>query len=121
MITDNSDPQAVAIPIGNKLAGNSLDVRYTPGILTSKIEVMLCRKDEMHTGKYAVKDITSQILTSHCLHHFICCKKSYYGLRNKLDHDGYDYAKSYCDHQCIAKGCPGPIIFSSTNILSTEC
>lgn len=58
MITDNSDPQAVAIPIGNKLAGNSLDVRYTPGILTSKIEVMLCRKENSdlpYAQKYPLK------------------------------------------------------------------
>ena len=84
-----------------------LDVCHTPDAVSYTHLDVYKRQEipaeaEMHTGKYAVKDITSQILTPHRLHHFICCKKSYYGLCNKLDYDGYDYAKSYCDHQCIA-------------------
>ena len=45
IITDNNDPQAVAIPIGNNVSGNHNEVRYTPGILTRRIDMILCRKE----------------------------------------------------------------------------
>ena len=45
IITDKREPVAVASPIGRSVAGNSLEVRYTPGTRTSTIAVILCKKD----------------------------------------------------------------------------
>ena len=55
--TESMEPPDVAIPIGNKLV-NALEVIYTPGILTSKIEARLCIKDSSdrpHAQKYPLK------------------------------------------------------------------
>ena len=58
IITERSEPVAVASPIGNRVAGNSLEVRYTPGTRTSVMAMILCRKDSSdrpHAQKYPLK------------------------------------------------------------------
>ena len=45
MTTDSSEPTAVARPMGSKLSGNSLDMKYAPGTRTSTMDRMLCRND----------------------------------------------------------------------------
>lgn len=45
MSTEMTDPDEVASPIGNKLSGNSVEVRYTPGIRISIIAMILCKKE----------------------------------------------------------------------------
>ena len=47
MRTDKSDPAAVASPMGSRVEGNSFDIRYTPGIRTSVMAVMLWIKERM--------------------------------------------------------------------------
>ena len=57
MITESIDPPAVASPIGNRLI-KAFEVIYTPGILTSKIDVRLCMKDNSdrpQAQKYPLK------------------------------------------------------------------
>ena len=58
MIAESREPAAVASPIGNKVSGNKVEVRYTPGILTSVIAMILC-KNEMpdlpQAQKYPLK------------------------------------------------------------------
>jgi hypothetical protein len=45
MIIEVRDPHAVVMPIGNSVSGNQMEVRYTPGILTSRMAMILCRKE----------------------------------------------------------------------------
>ena len=58
MITETSEPVAVAIPIGRRVFGNILDVMYTPGILIRTMAVILCKKessDLSQAQKYPLK------------------------------------------------------------------
>lgn len=41
IITDRSDPAAVASPMGNSVDSNIFDVRYTPGMRTNVIARIL--------------------------------------------------------------------------------
>ncbi len=43
MITDKSEPAAVASPIGSRVSGKRVEVRYTPGMRTSAMATMLCK------------------------------------------------------------------------------
>ena len=43
--TEISDPKAVAIPIGKRVAGKSFEARYTPGTRISSIAVILWKND----------------------------------------------------------------------------
>ena len=45
IITDSSEPAAVASPIGKSVSGKSFEVRYTPGMRTSAIAEMLWMND----------------------------------------------------------------------------
>ena len=45
MITDSNEPAAVANPMGRRLMGNSFDIKYAPGIRTSTMDTILCKKD----------------------------------------------------------------------------
>lgn len=45
MMTEIIEPDAVASPIGNKVAGNNFDVKYTPGMRMRTIAMMLCKND----------------------------------------------------------------------------
>ena len=44
-ITDSSEPQAVARPMGSRLSGKNFDVRYAPGTRTSTMDKMLWMND----------------------------------------------------------------------------
>ena len=44
--TDSKEPIAVAKPIGNKVEGNSADIRYAPGTRTNTIAKILCKNDK---------------------------------------------------------------------------
>ena len=45
MMTDSSEPAAVASPMGSSVAGKYLLVRYAPGTRTSTTAAMLCAND----------------------------------------------------------------------------
>ena len=45
MITDKSEPAAVASPIGSRVSGKRVEVRYTPGMRTSAMATMLCKNE----------------------------------------------------------------------------
>lgn len=45
IIADSSEPAAVANPIGYSVVGKSFEVKYTPGIRTSTIAMILCKKE----------------------------------------------------------------------------
>ena len=47
IITENSDPEAVASPIGKSVVGKSSVVRYTKGILMKAIARILCINDNI--------------------------------------------------------------------------
>ena len=41
--TESKEPAAVANPIGNSVAGNSIDVKYAPGMRTNIMAKILCK------------------------------------------------------------------------------
>ena len=43
--TEIIEPEAVASPIGSSVVGNSLEVKYTPGIRINTMAMILCRKE----------------------------------------------------------------------------
>lgn len=45
IITEITEPDAVASPIGNNVAGNIFDVKYTPGTRISAIAIILCKNE----------------------------------------------------------------------------
>ena len=46
IITEKSEPAAVASPIGSSVLLNIIDVRYTPGTRTITIARILCKNDK---------------------------------------------------------------------------
>lgn len=44
-ITDSSDPAAVASPMGSRVTGNRADAAYAPGRRTSRMAMILCKKE----------------------------------------------------------------------------
>ena len=45
IITDISEPAAVASPIGKSVDSNIREVRYAPGMRTNIIAIILCKND----------------------------------------------------------------------------
>lgn len=57
-MTEISEPNAVASPIGKSVSGKSLEAKYAPGMRMSKREIMLCRNDSSdrpRAQKYPLK------------------------------------------------------------------
>ena len=58
MITENSDPHDVAIPIGKSVCGKRSDISHANGTRTSATARILCRNespDRPHAQKYPLK------------------------------------------------------------------
>ena len=45
MTAESAEPNGAATPMGNRLSGNHTAARYAPGILTVKMEIILCIKE----------------------------------------------------------------------------
>lgn len=59
IIAESAEPKGAAIPIGVSVSEKKFAARYAPGILTSKIDVMLCIKEMIDfpsAQKYPLKE-----------------------------------------------------------------